>query len=89
MKKKKIFFFAEQENVLSNAEMFLKKRIELIDQSSKNNIISKDEKFYDASKKSEESISQKSEQKSNQSILKWMDVSKDRFNFIKLKINRQ
>ena len=69
--------------------MFLKKRIELIDQSSKNNIISKDEKFYDASKKSEESISQKSEQKSNQSILKWMDVSKDRFNFIKLKINRQ
>ena len=85
----KNFFFAEQENVLSNAEMFLKKRIELIDQSSKNNIISKDEKFYDASKKSEESISQKSEQKSNQSILKWMDVSKDRFNFIKLKINRQ
>ena len=89
MKKKKIFFFAEQENVLSNAEMFLKKRVELIDQSSKNNIISKDEKFYDAPKKSEESISQKSEQKSNQSILKWVDVSKDRFNFIKLKINRQ
>ena len=69
--------------------MFLKKRVELIDQSSKNNIISKDEKFYDAPKKSEESISQKSEQKSNQSILKWVDVSKDRFNFIKLKINRQ
>ena len=54
---------------------------------SKNNIISKDEKFYDAPKKSEESISEKSEQKSDQSIPKWVQVSKDRFNFIKLKIN--
>ena len=61
--KKKIF--AKQENVLSNAEMLLKKRGELIDQFSKNNIISKGEKFYDAPKKSEESISQKSEQKSD------------------------
>ena len=68
--KKKRIIFAEQENVLSNAEMFLKKRVELIDQSSKNNIISKDEKFYDAPKKSEESISEKSEQKSDQSIPK-------------------
>ena len=47
--KKKIF--AEQENVLSNAEMLLIKRGELIKQFSKNNIISKDEKFYDALKK--------------------------------------
>ena len=83
--KKKIF--AEQENVLSNAEMLLKKRGELIDQFSKNNIISMGEKFYDAPKKSEESISEKSEQKSDQSIPKWVQVSKDRFNFIKLKIN--
>ena len=81
--KKKIF--AEQENVLSNAEMLLKKRGELIDQFFKNNIISKDEKFYDAPKKSEKSIPEKSEQKYDQSIPKWVQVSKDRFNFIKLK----
>ena len=54
--KKKIF--AEQENVSSNAEMLLKKRGELIDQFSKNNIISMGEKFYDAPKKNEESISE-------------------------------
>ena len=66
--KKKIF--AEQENILSNTEMLLKKRGELIDQFSKNNIISKGEKFYDAPKKSEESITKKSEQKFDQSILK-------------------
>ena len=47
--KKKIF--AKQENVLSNAEMLLKKRGELIDQFSKNNIISKGEKFYGAPKR--------------------------------------
>ena len=41
--KKKIF--AEQENVLSNAEMLLKKRGELIGQFSKNKIISIGEKF--------------------------------------------
>ena len=83
--KKKIF--AKQENVLSNAEMLLIKRGQLIEQFSKNNIISKDKKFYDAPKKSEESISEKSEQKSDQSIPKWVQVSKDHFNFIKLKIN--
>ena len=83
--KKKIF--AKQENVLSNAEMLLVKRGELIEQFLKNNIISKDEKFYDAPKKSEESISEKLEQKSDQSIPKWVQVSEDRFNSIKLKIN--
>ena len=83
--KKKIF--AEQENVLSNAEMLLTKREELFEQFSKNNIISKEEKFYDAPKKSEESVSEKSEQKSDQSIPKWVQVPKDRFDFIKLKIN--
>ena len=60
---------------------------ELIDQFTKNNIISKSEKFYDAPKKSEESISEKLEQKSDQLIPKWVQVPKDRFDFIKLKIN--
>ena len=83
--KKKIF--AEQENVLSNAEMLLIKRGELINQFSKNNMMSKNEKFYDTPEKGEESISEKLEQKSDQSIPKWVQVSKDRFNFIKLKIN--
>ena len=82
--KKKIF--AKQENVLSDAEMLLKKRGELIDQFSKNDIISKIEKFYDTPKKSEESISDKSEQNSYQSIPKWVQVSKDRFDFTKFKI---
>ena len=35
-----------------------------------------------------ESISEKSEQKSDQSIPKWVQVSAERFNFIKLKINK-
>ena len=35
------------------------------------------EKFYHAPKKSEESISEKLEQKSDQSIPKWLQVSKD------------
>ena len=83
--KKKIF--AKQENVLSNAEMLLIKRGELINQFSKNNIISKNEKFYDAPKKGEEKTSDKLEQKSDQSIPKWVQVPKDRFDFIKLKIN--
>ena len=85
--KKKRIIFAEQENVLSNAGRFLKKRGVLIGQFSKNDIISKDEKFHDAPKKSEEIISEKLEQKSDESIHKWLQVSKDKFNFIKLKIN--
>ena len=71
-----------------NAEVLLEKRNGLIEQFSKNNIISKDEKFYDAPKKSEESIPEKSEQESDQSVPKWVLVSKDRFDFIKLKINK-
>ena len=69
--KKKIF--AKQENVLSNAEMLLIKRGELLDQFARNDLISRGEKFYDAPKKSEESISEKSEeseQKYDQSIPK-------------------
>ena len=67
--------------------MLLIKRRESIDQFAKNNIISRGEKFYDAPKRSEESIPEKSEQKSDQLIPKWLQVPKDRFNFIKLKIN--
>ena len=80
--------FAKQENVLSNAEILLEKRNNLIEQFSKHNIISMCEKFYDAPKTSEESISEKVEQISDQSIPKWMQLSKDRFDFIKLKINK-
>ena len=79
--------FAERENVLSNAEMLFIKRGELIKQFSKNNTISKNAKFYDTPKKSEESISEKSEQKSDQLIPKWVQVSEKRSNSIKLKIN--
>ena len=79
--------FAKQENVLSNVEILLKKRNDLLEQFSKNNIISVGEKFYDAPKKSEESISEKLEQKSAQSIPKWVQVSKYRFDSIKTKIN--
>ena len=79
--------FAKQENFLSNAEMLLKKRGELIDQFWKNNIISMVEKFYDVPRKSEKSISEKSEQKSDQSILKCVQEPKNRYDFIKVKIN--
>ena len=64
--KKKIF--AKQENVLSNGEMMLEKTGELFDQFSKNNIISNNEKFYDTPKISEESIPEKLEENSDQSI---------------------
>ena len=84
--KKKLF--AEQENVLSNAAMLLTKRGDLIDQFSKNSIISRDEKYYDDPKKGEESILEKLEQNSDQSISKWVQVSKDRFVFINLNINK-
>ena len=64
--KKKIF--AKQENILSNAQMLLTKRGELIKQFVDNNIVSRGEKLYDAPKKRKESISEKPEQKSDQSI---------------------
>ena len=66
VKKKKKKIFAEQENVFSIVKMLLMKRGDLIQQFSKNNIISKDKKFYNAPKKSNESIFEKSEQKSDQ-----------------------
>ena len=66
--KKKIL--AKQESVLNNAELLLEKRNNLIEQFTKNNVISMGDKFYDAPKKSEESIFEKLEQKSDQSIPK-------------------
>ena len=45
------------------------------------------QKVYDAPKKSEESVSEKLEQKSDQSIPKWVQVSKDKFDSIRLEIN--
>ena len=47
--KKKIF--AKQENILSNAQMLLTKRGELIKQFVDNNIVSRGEKLYDAPKR--------------------------------------
>ena len=51
--KKKVF--AEQENVLSNAKMLIIKRGQFLEQFAKNNIISKNEEFFDATKKIEKS----------------------------------
>ena len=44
---------AEQENVLSNVKMLIIKRGELLEQFARNNIISKNEKCFDATKKIE------------------------------------
>ena len=77
--KKKIF--AKQESVLSNAEMLLIKRGELLDQFAKNNIISKDEKFFDEPKNIEKSSPEKS-------FFERTEVSKDKLNSIELKILR-
>ena len=85
-KVKKIF--AKEESVLNNAKALLEKGNDLINQCLKNNIISKDEKFYDAPKKSEKNISEKIKQESDQSIPKWVQVPKDRFDFIKLIVNK-
>ena len=46
--------FAEQDSVSNNAEGLLEKRQEIISYFAKNDIILKDEKFFDAPKKSEE-----------------------------------
>ena len=83
--KKKIF--AERESVLNNSNALLEKRQEIINQFTKNNIISRGEKFFDAPKRNEESISKELKQQFDQSIPKWVQVAEDRFNFVKLKIN--
>ena len=50
--KKKVLW--NKERVLSNAKVSLEKRQEITSQFTKNNIISKVENFFDASKKSKE-----------------------------------
>ena len=50
-KEEKTKIFAEQENFLSNAERLLGRRGELLDQFTKNNIISGDAKFFDVPKR--------------------------------------
>ena len=74
-------FFAKQENVLCNGEMLLIKRRELIAQFIKNNIIWKNEKFYNAPKRIEGRTSEKS-------LFEPKKVSEDTLNSIKLKISR-
>ena len=59
--------------------MLLKKRGELINQFSKNNIISKNEEFYDVPKNMEERTSKKL-------LFEPIEVSEDMLNSIKLKI---
>ena len=81
MKNEKKKIFAKQESVLSNAEMLLIKRGELLDQFAKNNIISKDEKFFDEPKNIEKSTPEKS-------FFEQAEVSKDKLNSIELKILR-
>ena len=66
--KKKIF--VKQESVLNNAKVLLEERNNLIGKFSKSNKISQDEKFYGSPKKSEENISDKLEEESDQSIPK-------------------
>ena len=70
--------FAEQENVLSNVEIMLIKRGQVLDQFAKNNIISMNEKFVDAPKQIEKSTPEKS-------FFELIEVSKDKLNTIKLK----
>ena len=51
--------FAKQKSVLSNAEMLLIKRGELLNQFAKNNIFSRHENFFDAAKKIEKKHTRK------------------------------
>ena len=66
------------------------KRSELINQftKKKKKKNSKREKFAEAPKKIAESILKEPEHEFDQSIPKWVQVSEDRFKFIKLKIYR-
>ena len=81
MKNKKRKISAEKENVLSNAEMLLVKRGELLNGFAKNNKISKNEEFFDAPKKIEKSVPE-------ESVFEPIKVSKDKLDSIKIKILR-
>ena len=55
MKNKKGKFLENKKGFLNNAEALLKKRQEIISQFTKNNIISRGDKFFDVPKKIEKS----------------------------------
>ena len=55
-RRKKKEIIAEQESVLNKVKVLFQKRERLIEQFGKNNIISKDKKYYYVLEKSEESI---------------------------------
>ena len=76
--------FAEQESVLNNAKMLLEKRGEIIDPFTKNNIISRGEKVFDAPKK----ILKSTPKKTEESVFEPIEVSKDKLDSIKLKVFR-
>ena len=73
--------FAEQESVLNDAEVLLEKRNNLINKFTKNNIIPKDEKLFDAPKKIEKSTPE-------ESFFEQIEVSRDKLDSKKLKILR-
>ena len=68
---------AEQESVLNNAEVLLKKRQEITDQFAKNNIIPRDEKVFDAPEKITEGMPKDEE---SDQLFKWIRVSENRLN---------
>ena len=64
--------------------MLLKKREEIINQFTKNNIISTGEKYFEAPKRIEKSTPKKAEE----SVFELIEVSKDKLDSIKLNIFR-
>ena len=64
--------FAEQESVLNNAKVLLTKRQEIIDQFTKNNIISRDKNVFDAPETITEGMPKKEEP---DNLFKWIRVS--------------
>ena len=68
-KSKKKEIFAAQSSVLTNLSELVEKRNDIIKEFSKGNIITKNDKFFDAPKKITDSVTEhKSEEKSDPSI---------------------
>ena len=87
MKRKEKIFWCTNQRHRELSQNWLKKN-QIINWFTKNNIISKSGKFADAPKKIAESKLKESEQKSDQSISKYVQVPRVRFISIKLKINK-
>ena len=88
-KKQKKDIFTAQSIVLTNLSELVVISNDIFNQFSKGNIITKNEKFFDAPKKITESVTEhKSEEKPNRSIPNWVKVSEERFNSIKQIINK-